>query len=328
MGSLSAGGARIVLGLGSSHSPHVSTAADLWHLHAERDRENPMLDFEALVQAAPPGLAAQLTPEVFAAKHDACQAAIDELARTLAAVAPDVVVVVGDDQHELFLDDCLPALAIFQGEEIRDLPPDDPWESQPSIAAAAWARHAPEGETYPTHAAFGTHLVGTLSCAGFDVARFSRQPEGRSLGHAFTFVRIRLMKERLLPMVPIFVNCYYPPNQPTPERCYAFGRALRGAIEAWDEELRVAIVASGGLTHFVIDEAMDRQIIRGLEEKRPELLTSLPVERLVSGTSEVRNWIVAAGALEALPMELVHYTPAYRSPAGTGCGMAFARWSA
>ena len=45
-----------------------------------------------------------------------------------------------------------------------------------------------------------------------------------------------------------------------------------------------------------------------------------------SGSSEIKNWISAAGALEHLNMELLNYTPAYRSAAGTGVGLAFAQW--
>jgi hypothetical protein len=45
-----------------------------------------------------------------------------------------------------------------------------------------------------------------------------------------------------------------------------------------------------------------------------------------SGTSETLNWIAAGGAVEHLAMDLIDYVPAYRSPAGTGVGMAFAVW--
>ncbi len=47
-----------------------------------------------------------------------------------------------------------------------------------------------------------------------------------------------------------------------------------------------------------------------------------------AGTSETKNWITVAGILSEteLQMNLVDYVPAYRSEAGTGCGMAFATW--
>lgn len=319
--------AQIVVGIATPHSPHVSTVPEEWELHADRDRSNPDIDFEGLAKAARPEIVAELAPGVYREKYDRCNRAIDELSKTLLDARPEVVVVVGDDQHEMFLEDCIPAFAVFSGNEVLDIP-EDRATMDPSIRAAYWARHAEGGEAYPCDAALGRYLTGELSRAGFDVAQVAKQSAGRGIGHAFSFIRIRLMREHLIPMVPVFVNCFYPPNQPTPERCYAFGKALGRAIEAWPSDKRVAIAASGGLSHFVIDEALDRQFIDGLLEKRADVLTHLPVEKLVSGTSELRNWIVVAAALETFETEMVDYTASYRSVAGTGCGMGFARWTA
>jgi len=162
---------------------------------------------------------------------------------------------------------------------------------------------------------------------GFDVTQLREQPAGRSIGHAFNFVRIRLMRDHLVPMLPVMVNTYYPPNQPTAGRCHEFGRALRRAIESWDGDRRVAIAASGGLSHFVIDEELDHRVLDAFRKHDAEQLASIPQAELVSGTSEIRNWLVVAGATEHLDVEVLDYVATYRSPAGTGCGMAFARWS-
>jgi hypothetical protein len=115
--------AKIVLGLATSHSPNVSTVPELWALHAERDRRNPNLDFAALVKAAPPHLADQLTPEVFAAKHSTCQRAIDVLSDAWRQSDADLMLVIGDDQRELFLDECSPVFALYSGQELIDIPP-------------------------------------------------------------------------------------------------------------------------------------------------------------------------------------------------------------
>ena len=55
-------------------------------------------------------------------------------------------------------------------------------------------------------------------------------------------------------------------------------------------------------------------------------LRALPRDRLRSGNSEILNWVTAAGALEGLTATVLDYVPGYRTPAGTGAGMAFARW--
>lgn len=91
----------------------------------------------------------------------------------------------------------------------------------------------------------------------------------------------------------------------------------------------MAIIASGGLTHFVIEEDVDQEVIAGLLADDIDRVTRMPLSWFNSGNSEIRNWIVAAGALEDtdLRMRLVDYVPCYRSEAGTGCAMGFAEWA-
>ena len=129
-----------------------------------------------------------------------------------------------------------------------------------------------------------------------------------------------------MPVVPVFLNTYYPPNQPSPARCYALGQAIRAAVEAYPGDARVGVLGSGGLTHFAIDEAFDRAIIEAMRAKDAEALRNLPAAQLNAGSSEIRNWIALAGAVNALSMQWAEYVPAYRSPAGTGTGLCFALW--
>jgi hypothetical protein len=176
-------------------------------------------------------------------------------------------------------------------------------------------------------AALAEHLTAALIDNDFDVASADRLPEGQGEGHAFGFVHRRLMNGDDLPVVPVFINTYYPPNQPTPRRCYAIGQAIRAAVDTFPGERRVGVVASGGLSHFTVDEALDRHVLRALQEKDAKALQSLPRTKLNSGNSEIRNWICAAGALEHLGLDWWQYVPGYRTPAGTGTGLCFATWS-
>ncbi|MBO0825634.1 MAG: extradiol ring-cleavage dioxygenase, partial [Actinobacteria bacterium] len=114
---------------------------------------------------------------------------------------------------------------------------------------------------------------------------------------------------------------------PTAARCYALGEAIRGAVASWPEQLRVGIVASGGLSHFVVDEELDRAVLDAIQRKDGVALGTIPEAKLQSGSSEIKNWIVAAGALRDLAFSVIDYVPGYRSAAGTGCGMAFGRWT-
>jgi hypothetical protein len=325
--------ARIVLGLGTSHSPQLSTPPDLWPLHGERDQRNRGLiatdgtpvSYEDLLASAPATMAKEVTPETWQTRYDACQKGIAKLGDALAQAAPDVVVIFGDDQEELFSEENMPAVLVYWGEEILNRPQ---YESSPSpgLRAAAWA-YGEKDRTYPVAADLGRHMIEALIDQGFDVAHSRKLKPGEGMGHAFSFVYGRLMNGKAVPTVPVMVNTYYPPNQPTPKRCYELGRAVRAAIESWPSDARVAVVASGGLSHFVIDEELDHQVIDALQRKNVEAIYALPRKRMNSGTSEIRNWLVTAGAVEHLDMELIDYVPCYRSPAGTGCAMGFAQWT-
>jgi hypothetical protein len=104
------------------------------------------------------------------------------------------------------------------------------------------------------------------------------------------------------------------------------GKAIRSAVEAYGKDKRVAIMGSGGLSHFVLDEETDRMAIRAMETKDAEALCNLPKERLNSASSEIRNWITTAGACEHLDFELFEYVPVARTPAGSGGGWGFSKW--
>jgi hypothetical protein len=127
-------------------------------------------------------------------------------------------------------------------------------------------------------------------------------------------------------MLPVLLNTYFPPNVMTSARAFEVGAAIRSVLHESPSDARVAVIASGGLSHFVVDEDLDRQVIEGLEPGRSERLTSIPPDALNSGSSEILNWIMTAGAVDHLPLEWADYEPIRRTPAGTGVGVGFACW--
>ena len=325
--------AQIVLGIGTSHSPMLSTGAELWTEHAKRDLANTQLwawdgkphTYDEMVEMTDPSIEKELTMDVWRERHNATEAAIAKVGEIIADVNPDVIVAVGDDQHELFHEDNMPALLVYWGETVWNKPRDR-GRMPPSIAMAAWSNEFDEDREFPAQADLGLHIIKTAIGNEFDVAHSQALPNARGEGHAFGFVRRRLLNGSPIPMVPILQNTYYPPNQPLPNRCFNFGQTIREAIESWESDARVCVLASGGLTHFVVDENLDRAIIRAFEEKDAEYLRTIPPELLNSGNSEIRNWITVAGMLQDKDMKLVDYVPCYRSSASTGCAMAFAYW--
>jgi hypothetical protein len=130
------------------------------------------------------------------------------------------------------------------------------------------------------------------------------------------------------PSVPVIFNVHYPPNQPTVARCLEVGRALRKAIRSWDGHKQIALVASGGLSHFVINEELDHQVLDAMARGDEVALQRLPEDLFQSGTAEIKNWlpVIAAMNAEGLTFHQVDYVPCYRSEAGTGNAMAFVYW--
>ena len=88
-----------------------------------------------------------------------------------------------------------------------------------------------------------------------------------------------------------------------------------------------AIVMSGGLSHFVIDEAFDEDVSAAMKGGDERASASIPSHYFRSGTSETKNWITGARRAHHTELEderLIDYVPCYRSEAGTGNAMAFA----
>ncbi|HTE86645.1 MAG TPA: hypothetical protein VK821_18145 [Dehalococcoidia bacterium] len=346
--------AEIVLGIATSHSPTLSLLPHEVPAYAAGDSRNPQLlhppegklmTYEQLQEAADPGTrAAGSTPD-FEAEYHRYQRAIDTLADTFAQFKPDVAIIFGDDQEELFFDDNMPSISIYWGQTIPWIP--QAYPPVPAAMPAAWG-YGRQAMDYPVDSNLALHLIESLVDADFDVAqsRYLNEESGGHVGpigyvaeewntprrryglvHAYEFVCERVMRESATPIVPVTLNTCYPPNQVTPRRCYALGQAVRRAIQDWAPGKRVAVMGSGGLSHFVVDEELDRLVLDLMRNRNAEGIAALPLERLNSATSEIRNWIAASGALEHLEMDVVEYVPARRTPAGTGGGWGFARWT-
>jgi hypothetical protein len=326
--------AQLVLGIGTSHTPMLNAPPEDWPRFYERDSkrtnlldtEGRLTSYEQQLTQAPPGIMQEISPERMQSRHQAVEGAMARLGGFLREAKLDTLIVVGDDQDELYHHGNMPGMLVYYGETIPNVPlkpvanPDWGWR-----AAARWYEEK-EPRDYPVDAALARHLIDELIDREFDIAASDATSEGEGEGHAIGFVHKRIMQE-VVPIVPICINTYYPPNQPTPRRCYKLGRAIRAAVESYPDDIRVGIVGSGGLSHFVVDEALDRGFIDMMRRKDAAAIQDLPRDKLNSGSSEIRNWICVAGAVEHLSLEWSLYEPGYRTPAGTGTGLGFAFWS-
>jgi hypothetical protein len=329
--------AEIVLGIGTSHGPLLSTPPEQWDLRAKADRANKQhyfrgktYDFESLLRERAPGFAAETTLETRRERYARCQQALDAVGKKFKDVAPDAFVIVGNDQREIFSDELTPAVTVFRGTEIQNIPDDKP-EVSPGLKIAEAGNCPPSGATYSGAQDLADHIIHSLMSDDFDVTQATKLPkECARLGipHAYGFVYHRVLADTPPPSVPIIFNVHYEPNRPSVRRCLALGHALRRAIKDWKGHKRIALVASGGLTHFVIDEEFDRSVLNAMERGDEDALARLPEEYFRVGTAEIKNWlpVIAAMTAERRHFHKIDYVPCYRSEAGTGNAMAFVYW--
>ncbi len=100
--------ARIVLGIGTSHTPLLTLESEDWEHRAAADYQNPTLNlsdgrwltYEQLLTEVGPRLrGGQPTTAELSRQADICERALDRLSATLLSVSPDIVLIVGDDQE-------------------------------------------------------------------------------------------------------------------------------------------------------------------------------------------------------------------------------------
>jgi aromatic ring-opening dioxygenase catalytic subunit (LigB family) len=287
-----------------SHAPQLMLNPDYWHLLNNRQGER---------LSDKPGLEKE-TQEVRWAKWNSCMAAIGKLRETIETLRPDVIIVVGDDQHENLVDDNMPPFTIYMGKE-----------TEASVSLRYLNQPKSENRTkYRVHAGMAKALIDGLMDQNFDPAYSKQTRYDGGLGHAFARVLKFLSPEANQRIVPVMVNTYYPPA-PSAKRCAQFGRALAQVLRQIPGDERVVIVGSGGLSHTKIDEKLDQDFIRSLEHNDLDFMAAMPADLLIEGTSEIRNWIVTAAAANR-PGTMIDYQPLYRTSTGVGCAMGFAYW--
>jgi 3-O-methylgallate 3,4-dioxygenase len=327
--------ARLVAAFGSSHSVMLSAEREHWiAAFRESDQRMPLYDrsgakrtYAEVLAAAPKDAQGRVTEGKMLVAHERTFAAVAELRRQIESTEMDVLIIAGDDQHELFQDTMMPALAIYYGETIRNAARTD-GRTEDWYGRAQMQRLEPMRDAhYPVHAKLALHFITGLVEREFDVCAVGGLTGEQYEGHAYSYIHRTYLEGRNLPVVPIMLNTYYPPNPVTPHRCVALGRRLRELIRSYPDDLRVGIIASGGLSHFVVDEDLDYGVIDAMKNDDLEYLAHLDPKRLQAGSSEIRSWIVTAAAATDLSLGWLEYIPVYRTPALTGIGMAFARWS-
>jgi OH-DDVA oxygenase/3-O-methylgallate 3,4-dioxygenase len=336
--------AEIVLGLWTTHGPQLNTTPEQWMLRVPADRarshwfKGKLYPFDDLVALRKDeGLAEKSSLEARTRNHAACQTAIAEVAKIWASAKPDVCVIFGNDQRELMLPSLQPAFTVFYGDSFWNGPMPEERSSRlpPGIRESEWANRPETRTEYAALPELATKLIDAGLDEGWDFTASQQWPEHApdhhhaGTPHAFAYVLRRVMADQAIPTLPIITNTFFPPNQPRPWRCFELGQLVGSLIRDWDSDLRVAVVGSGGMSHFVINEEFDRQLLSAIQNRDAAFLKAIDPKLMKDGTSELLNWVSASGCLfdSSLSGELIDYVPCYRTEAGSGTAQGFLAWT-
>jgi hypothetical protein len=310
----------IVAAMASSHAFAVAPP-EMWDELRERNRKAYAQRRNVAVPPAHPRLSEESWEDV-QTRYGRVRKGLLDLKRAIEASKPDALIVIGDDQNENYTSQNVPQFAIYTGTE-----------------AVFFDRLFKEERTYPCEGEISRTILSSAVEAGFDLSFSENFPEKRLISHAHAEPLMRILLPAAdVPIVPIYVNAIHCPG-PTPSRCYAFGRALGNIIRSQLPDKRIAIYASGGLSHFTagypwsfyrgpfgygyISEDFDRRILQWMAAGEAGKLAGLSsAELLDHGEIELRSWIVLVGAVGEIPAQVLAYEPLYRGL----MGMAVAQW--
>jgi aromatic ring-opening dioxygenase catalytic subunit (LigB family) len=238
--------------------------------------------------------------------------ALDEMRERLRAARPDVIVLFSNDHLLNWPINNTPEYTVGIGAE--HVGPADWYDEWLALAKYR----------IPGHPALARYLVneGARRRLAFAYLRDMQFDDGVSVPMHY------LNPDGAIPLVPVTMNCTVPPI-PTPERAYEVGATLREVLRAYPGGERVAIVATGGLSHepggpryFSVDEEFDRWFLDLLKRgDHAALLRECTLERMEAagsgGTAELLAWILAL-AFTSGPAEVLAYMPAVAWRSGTG----------
>ena len=212
--------------------------------------------FGRALQGLKPELASELTLERCTEQFEQCNTAAKALGDVLEESEVDAILVVSN-LHGVPHDDFKAVFGIYVGDELPVAPLSSGGDGEagdPDSPIPDWATRAHPAEPDLAMPRLGQSHPGRLRPSAHGPLR-----PGEGIGHEFTVMYEEYLRKET-PLVPFQLSRYLP-NQATPERCYALGQALRRAIESWDSDKRVAIAASGGLSHQLVDEPLDQQVV-------------------------------------------------------------------
>jgi 2,3-dihydroxyphenylpropionate 1,2-dioxygenase len=283
----------LVCALAASHAPNIL-------LEPGREWE----DFMDLhYSMAPQSSASRPTLEQQKKLRRDAEAAFAVLRNDFEQAKPDVLIVVANDQFVNFFWNNIPTFFVTVGDEVK----------------GQFTRH---NFHYRNHKELGKQIIRAGMENGIDFS-FGEHIE---LQHTQNVPLHFLLPEPKIPILPIYVNTWVDPA-PSPGRCYRVGELVRAVAD--DSKERVAILATGGLSHFPgsprigeIDETFDHKLLEVMRDGKGRSLVEYSVQDLLqAGDTEFLNWMVVIGAIGDAKAGYTAYMPDF-----VATGWGFVSW--
>lgn len=234
--------------------------------------------------------------------------AFAHIRKRLTELQVDTAIVIGDDHYTVFGPHCLPNILIGIGDV------EGPHED--------WLGH--ERAPIANNPALAEHIMEYGFEHGFDWA----VAKSITVDHS-TFVPYLKMIKDLdnVRMIPVYVAAGVVPLIKT-RRCVALGEMIADAVAAYSGDERVAIIGTGGLSHWVgapemgkVNEAFDQQLLDMIRRRDIDAMCDIKDDYVLkeagNGALEYRNWLVAIGATKQYEMDLICYEPIHAWVTGT-----------
>jgi protocatechuate 4,5-dioxygenase beta chain len=234
-------------------------------------------------------------------------AGFEPVKRWMERAKPDVAIVVFNDHLNAFDFKVVPTFALGCAGEYP-------------IADEGWGpRPVPPVRGHPEMAA---HVLQSLILDDFDMTMINEMAvdHGLTVPLSLAFGQPAAWPVRVIPLA---VNVVVYPA-PSGRRCYDLGKAIARAVEAWDEDLKVVIFGTGGMSHQIqgpraglINAEFDTDFLDGLT-KDPERLARIPAIDYMRDAGneaiELVMWLTMRGALGSQVQETFRF---YHVPASS-----------
>lgn len=248
-------------------------------------------------------------PQPWSDAQQQVMGAYERIGQRLAELRASTVIIIGSDHYVLFGPQCLPSCLVATGDVAG------PYERFPGIDQGLIANNT----------GLAKHIARHGHANGVDWAVAKKITVDHSIGIP---ARLCALRNPGTQVVPVYLASAVEPLVHK-RRAFEIGQALRSAVETWEGDERVAVIGSGGISHWVglpqmgqVSPEFDRWVIDAIERKDYAALIGIADEEVLekagNGALEIRNFLCALGAMPGGENRELHYATGAEWVTGLG----------